>query len=71
MADARSGVNPGGNHSDLPSRTRPWRPEPREQPPMSMVRFDLPTPEGDTIEFWEATKEERLLIKHYCNEVSY
>ena len=33
---------------------------------MSMVRFDLPTPEGDTIEFWEATKEERLLIKH-CN----
>ena len=34
---------------------------------MSMVRFDLPTPEGDTIEFWEAAKEERLLIKH-CND---
>ena len=31
---------------------------------MSMVRFDLPTPEGDTIEFWEAAKDERLLIKH-------
>ena len=29
---------------------------------MSRVRFDLPTPEGDTIEFWEAAREERLLI---------
>ena len=40
---------------------------------MSMVRFDLPTPEGDTIEFWEAAKEERLLIKHCtdCDAYSY
>jgi uncharacterized OB-fold protein len=40
---------------------------------MSTVRFDLPTPEGDTIEFWEAAKEERLLIKHCldCGAFSY
>ncbi|HEY1828412.1 MAG TPA: Zn-ribbon domain-containing OB-fold protein [Acidimicrobiales bacterium] len=40
---------------------------------MSMVRFDLPTPEGDTIEFWEAAKNERLLIKHCtsCGKFSY
>jgi uncharacterized OB-fold protein len=40
---------------------------------MSMVRFDLPTPEGDTIEFWEAAKQERLLIKHCtaCDKYSY
>ena len=40
---------------------------------MSTVRFDLPTPEGDTIEFWEAAKEERLLIKHCldCDAYSY
>lgn len=31
---------------------------------MSMTRFDLPTPEADTVEFWQAAKEERLLIKH-------
>ena len=40
---------------------------------MSTVRFDLPTPEGDTIEFWDAAKEERLLIKHCldCDAYSY
>jgi len=40
---------------------------------MSTVRFDLPTPEGDTIAFWEAAKEERLLIKHCldCDVYSY
>ena len=40
---------------------------------MSMVRFDLPTPEGDTVAFWEAAKEERLLIKHCldCDAYSY
>ena len=40
---------------------------------MSTVRFDLPTPEGDTIAFWEAAKEERLLMKHCldCDAYSY
>ena len=40
---------------------------------MSMVRFDLPTPEGDTLEFWEAAKAERLLIKRCedCGAFSY
>jgi len=38
-----------------------------------MVRFDLPTPEGDTFEFWEAAKEGRLLIKRCgdCGAFSY
>ena len=37
------------------------------------VRFDLPTPEADTLEFWAATKENRLLIKHCgdCDAYSY
>jgi hypothetical protein len=40
---------------------------------MTTVRFDLPTPEADTIAFWEAAKEERLLIKHClaCDAYSY
>ncbi len=40
---------------------------------MTTVRFDLPTPEGDTFEFWEAAKNERLLIKRCgtCGEFSY
>jgi uncharacterized OB-fold protein len=40
---------------------------------MSTVRFDLPTPEGDTIEFWEGTKQELLLIKRCldCTAFSY
>ncbi len=40
---------------------------------MSTARFDLPTPEGDTIEFWEGAKEERLLIRHCldCDAYSY
>jgi uncharacterized protein len=44
-----------------------------EEARLSTVRFDLPTPEGDTIEFWEAAKEKRLLIKHCfdCDTYSY
>ena len=40
---------------------------------MTTVRFDLPTPEGDTIAFWEAAKDERLLIRHCtdCGAYSY
>jgi uncharacterized OB-fold protein len=40
---------------------------------VSLVRFDLPTPEGDTIEFWEAAKQERLIIRHCldCGAFSY
>ena len=40
---------------------------------MSTVRFDLPTPEGDTSEWWEAAEEERLLVRHCldCGEYSY
>jgi uncharacterized OB-fold protein len=40
---------------------------------MSTVRFGLPTPEGDTIEFWEAAKDKRLLIRHCrgCDASSY
>ena len=40
---------------------------------MSAIRFDLPTPEGDTFEFWEGTKNNRLLIRHCedCGEYSY
>lgn len=30
---------------------------------MSTVRYDLPTPEGDTVEFWEAARQGRFLIK--------
>ncbi|MDA8359983.1 MAG: Zn-ribbon domain-containing OB-fold protein [Actinomycetota bacterium] len=38
-----------------------------------MTRFDLPTPEGDTLEFWEAARNGRLLIKHCgaCGAYSY
>jgi uncharacterized OB-fold protein len=40
---------------------------------VSAVRFDLPTPEADTVEFWAAAKEERLLIRHCqdCGAYSY
>lgn len=40
---------------------------------MSTVRFDLPTLEGDTSEWWEAAKQERLLVRHCldCGEYSY
>jgi hypothetical protein len=40
---------------------------------MSGARFDLPTPEGDTVAFWEAAREERLLIRHCtsCGAYSY
>ena len=40
---------------------------------MTTVRFDLPTPEADTIEFWEAAKQQRLLIRHClaCGAFSY
>jgi uncharacterized OB-fold protein len=32
--------------------------------PSVTVRFDLPTPEADTLEFWQGAREEKLLIKH-------
>ena len=37
------------------------------------VRYDLPTPEGDTIEWWQAAKDGRLLVKHCraCGAYSY
>ncbi len=40
---------------------------------MSTVRFDLPTPEGDTLEFWQAAKDGRLLLRHCedCRQTSY
>ena len=40
---------------------------------MSGARFDLPTPEGDTVAFWEAARHERLLIRHCtaCGAYSY
>ncbi len=40
---------------------------------VSTVRYDLPTPEGDTFEFWEGTKNNQLLIKHCedCGAFSY
>ena len=33
---------------------------------MTEMRFDLPTPDLETQPFWDAAREERLLIKH-CN----
>ena len=40
---------------------------------MTTVRFDLPTPEGDTLAFWDAAREGRLLIRHCpdCGAYSY
>jgi uncharacterized protein len=40
---------------------------------MSEIRFDLPTPEGDTVAFWEAARQGRLLIRHCisCGAYSY
>ena len=37
------------------------------------VRFDLPTPEADTQAFWDAAREERLLIRRCsaCGEPSF
>ncbi len=51
MADARAGVNPCSG-----ARAK------KENPTVT-VRFDLPTPEGDTLEFWQATRDGKLLIK--------
>src|ERR1043166_4836960 len=34
---------------------------PGAKPPA--MRFDLPTPEGDTLPFWQAAREGKLLIK--------
>ena len=33
---------------------------------MTAMRFDLPTPDNETQPFWDAAKDERLLIKR-CN----
>jgi len=40
---------------------------------VSTIRFDLPVPEGDTVEFWEATRRGRLLLKWCgnCGTYSY
>lgn len=40
---------------------------------MSTVRYDLPTPEGDTVEFWEAAHSNRLLVRRCldCGAASY
>ncbi len=56
-----------GSISSLPAGTT------KGQAQMTTVRFDLPTPEGDTIQFWAAAKEERLLIRHCsaCGALSY
>src|SRR5580658_7841361 len=72
MADASAGVNPAGAHPDSPPAARSGGAT-QGQAQMSTVRFDLPTPEGDTIVFWEAAKGERLLIKHCldCDAYSY
>src|SRR5271156_3013784 len=77
MAEVPPGVNPGSDHPfhrhSLLARGPRLPGRPMEEAPVSTVRFDLPTPEGDTIEFWEAAKEERLLIKHCldCDAYSY
>jgi hypothetical protein len=67
MADASAGVNPGARTSHGARAAR------AQEEAMTTVRYDLPTPEGDTIEFWEAAKERRLLIRHCleCDAYSY
>jgi uncharacterized protein len=58
-----------------PTERMEWtrRSEKRLESAVTTVRFDLPTPEGDTIEFWDAAREERLLIRHCldCDAYSY
>ncbi len=49
MADARAGVN-------LERASGTTKGAGTDGATMTTVRFDLPTPEGDTIEFWEAAK---------------
>jgi uncharacterized OB-fold protein len=77
MADALLAVNPGVTTQLVRQTCLPGGAAARDLTQgggaMSTVRFDLPTPEGDTIEFWEAAKEERLLIKHCldCDAYSY
>ncbi|MCE7885342.1 MAG: Zn-ribbon domain-containing OB-fold protein [Actinobacteria bacterium ATB1] len=41
----------------------------RERPSRPKMRFDIPTPEPDTEEFWEACRAHRLLLRK-CNECS-
>ncbi len=40
---------------------------------MPTMRFDLPTPEADTAEFWEGTRHDKLLIKRCkdCERAHY
>lgn len=40
---------------------------------MTTVRFDLPTPECDTLAFWQGARDGKLLIKHCvaCGAYSY
>lgn len=35
-----------------------------------MTRFDLPTPEGDTVEWWEAARNGRLLLRR-CDDCGW
>jgi uncharacterized protein len=59
MTDARAPVN--------------IRQRARSDGAVSNVRFDLPTPEGDTVEWWEAAREGRLLLRHCgdCGATTY
>src|SRR6202035_915469 len=72
MADAPPGVTPGAAHASILLAIAAGIFRGRRSV-MSTVRFDLPTPEADTIAFWEAAKQERLLIKHCldCDVYSY
>ena len=65
-------VNPGTARRET-SRGAPGRTAQGGTAHVSTVLFHLPTPEGDTAEWWEAAKEARLLIRHclHCGDSSY
>jgi uncharacterized OB-fold protein len=65
MTDGRSVVNR--------SRCRTGATAMRPERDAVSLRYDLPTPEGDTYEFWEAAKDGRLLIRRCeeCGAFSY
>jgi len=68
MADGRPTVNNGQAGGAAARRGSDWG-----NRPVTTVRYDLPTPEGDTIAFWEAARDGRLLIKRCtaCGAFSY
>ena len=70
---ASGGQSRGCSQRDRSPGAAGRRGGPRKRQRVTTVRFDLPTPEGDTIEFWEAAREERLLIRHCldCDAYSY